>query len=425
MIYPGPLNREQRLRTQKNYNIFCLINGMAYMCLGETIIVLFSIKLDAPNGMVAALGAVLYFSYFMLPVGKMVAARVGAARSQSIFWTARNFVALIVAASAITAYCGFEKTALVQIFIGACLFYGMRAAGVVMAQPFIGDMATEEERPHLLGVSSALFYGGCMFSLMILWYILSISESVWTITAIISFGACLGVTSTRYIRRMDESPAMIRAARRKILPEIREIMGNYSIRKLILAMFVNTLAIILVGSVSILSVKRGYNVSDTAALYFSLIQFVSATGSSFLYSVLVRKLGMRYTLYWGYAMLLATAVLWLAAPGMLNYVFVTLIFIIIGAGQIFSANAMISYLLAVAPQRLWVTTSMVTSAVTSAGAGCCAMAFSSLLFKLIGKFSGDWEALSVFKVYFSLVLSVLLLFSVFIWQMGDVKGKKA
>ena len=169
MIYPGPLNREQRLRTQKNYNIFCLLNGMAYMCLGETIIVLFAIKLNAPNGMVAALGAVLYFSYFMLPAGKMVAARVGAARSQSIFWTARNFVALIVAASAITAYCGLVKTALVQIFIGACLFYGLRAAGVVMAQPFIGDMTTEEERPRLLGVSSALFYGGCMFSLMILW----------------------------------------------------------------------------------------------------------------------------------------------------------------------------------------------------------------------------------------------------------------
>ncbi|MBO5721998.1 MAG: hypothetical protein J6S19_02680, partial [Lentisphaeria bacterium] len=66
-----------------------------------------------------------------------------------------------------------------------------------------------------------------------------------------------------------------------------------------------------------------------------------------------------------------------------------------------------------------------TSAVTSAGAGCCAMAFSSLLFKVIGNFSGGWEALSVFKVYFAVVLSVLILLSVFIWQMGDVKGKTA
>ena len=182
MIYPGPLNREQRLKTQKNYCRFNLINGAAYMCLGETIIVLFAIKLNAPNGMVAALSACIYFAFFMLPVGKIVAGKVGAARSQAVFWTIRNFVAVGVAASSLTAYFGFQTLALVQIFIGACLFYGLRAAGVVMSQPFIGDMATEKERPQLVGTSNALFYGGCMFSLLIIWYVLSISESICTIT---------------------------------------------------------------------------------------------------------------------------------------------------------------------------------------------------------------------------------------------------
>ena len=104
MIYSGPLTAAQRRKTQKNYRIFCLFNGFSYMCLGETIVVLFAIKLNAPNGMVAALGAVIYFAFFMLPVGKFVAARVGAARSQAVFWTIRNFVAVGVAASAVTAY---------------------------------------------------------------------------------------------------------------------------------------------------------------------------------------------------------------------------------------------------------------------------------------------------------------------------------
>ena len=131
MIYPGPLTKQQRQKTQNNYCAFVFLNGVSYMCLGETIILLFAVKLNVPNYMGAALSAVIYFAYFMLPLGKFVAARVGAARSQAVFWTLRNITALGVAASAVTAYFGYPTLALIQIFIGACLFYGLRAAGTL------------------------------------------------------------------------------------------------------------------------------------------------------------------------------------------------------------------------------------------------------------------------------------------------------
>ena len=423
MIYQGPLKREQRLKTQKNYCRFNLVNGASYMCLGETIIVLFAIKLNAPNGMVAALSACIYFAFIMLPVGRYVAGKVGAARSQAVFWTIRNFVAVGVAASALTAYLGYPTLALVQIFVGACLFYGLRAAGVVMAQPFIGDMATEQERPQLLGNSTALFYVGSVFSLLMIWGILSWNESLPVITCIIIWGALLGWTSTYFIRQMDESPAMVKAARRPLMNEFKKVWQIREIRILLPAMFTVTLSLIMLGAVSMLCVKRGLGVSDRSALYFSLIQFLSCSGISFCSSKVLQKFGARNTLFLSFGTMLFVGVLWLVAPLEMNYFYVSVIFILAGGAHVTRINATTAYYLQITPEPLRVAASMLTSVVTSVLAGVAGMLLSSTAFKIIDSSLTDWVPMNRFKVYFAFALIMFLLLSVLVWRLPEKRQK--
>ena len=106
-----------------------------------------------------------------------------------------------------------------------------------MAQPFIGDMTTESERPQLLGNSTALFYIGSVCSLLLVWAVLSLNDSITAITGIIVWGATLGWTSTYFIRQMDESPAMIKAARRPLMNEFKKVWQIPEIKKLLPAMF--------------------------------------------------------------------------------------------------------------------------------------------------------------------------------------------
>ena len=419
MIYPGPLNREQRLKTQKNYCRFNLINGAAYMCLGETIIVLFAIKLNAPNGMVAALSACIYFAFFMLPVGKIVAGKVGAARSQAVFWTIRNFVAVGVAASSLTAYFGFQTLALVQIFIGACLFYGLRAAGVVMSQPFIGDMATPSERPQLLGNSTALFYVGSVCSLLMVWGVLSWSDSISAITGIIVWGAMLGLTSTYFIRQMDESPAMIKAARKPLMNEFKKVWQIPEIQKLLPSMFTVTLSMIMIGAVSMLCVKRGLGVSDRSALYFSLIQFLSCCGVSYLSGKVIRHFGPRKSIFMSFSVMLTVGVLWLLAPLKMNYIYVSMLFILIGGAHVTNANSVTAYYLQVTPEQFRVAASMLTAVVTSVLAGLAGMLLSSSAFKIIDSRLTDWEPMNRFKAYFAFTLCLLLLLSFLVWRLPE------
>ncbi len=417
MIYPGPLTKQQRQKTQNNYCTFVFLNGVSYMCLGETIILLFAVKLNAPNYMGAALSAVIYFAYFMLPLGKFVAARVGAARSQAVFWTLRNITALGVAASAVTAYCGYPTLALIQIFIGACLFYGLRAAGIVMSQPLLGNMAINDERPHLIARSNALFYCGCTGTLLILWNVLRINDSVWLITGIIAVGACVGVTSTRYIRRMDESQELIAAARRPLMPEVRQAWRLPIMRKLVLAMFVSTLAIIMIGSTSVLGVKRGCGISDTSALYFSLIQFIASTGVSFFSGRIIRRFGSRSSLWCGLVMMFMTATLWLLAPTEVNYPYLTILFVLIGGANVLCSNGLQNYFLRVTPLPLHVAASMMTQVATSVGAGLSGMLISGSIFKLLSVYCAGLEPLSSFKIYFCSAFLLIALLSVFIWKL--------
>lgn len=109
MIIDGPLSVERQHRSQKYYHLFSFLNGFSYMCLGDTVIILLALNLGCADHVVSTLGAMLFSSYLVLPFGKVVAARVGAVRCQSIFWILRNCAALIVAASVPVTYLGIPK----------------------------------------------------------------------------------------------------------------------------------------------------------------------------------------------------------------------------------------------------------------------------------------------------------------------------
>ena len=99
MILHRPLTAEEQHRSQRNYIIYNAINGFSYACLGDAILILFAVNLKCPDAIIATLGCMVYFGYTLLPLGKLMTARVGASGSQANFWICRNMAALLVASS--------------------------------------------------------------------------------------------------------------------------------------------------------------------------------------------------------------------------------------------------------------------------------------------------------------------------------------
>ena len=401
MIYDRPLTDEQRRVSQLNYNLFNIVNGASYMCLGETVIILFAVKLHAPNVIVAVIGSMLFLVFLLLPLGVVRTAQVGAARSQADFWVCRNVAALLVAVSALILPLS-QCLAWGLLLLGSFLFYGFRAAGVVMSQPLIGDITNNMDRARLIARSTGLFYVSGLVAMVTISLILGHYDSLWVLVGIIVAGACCGVTASTFVRKIDETSAIRRSAQAPLLPQLKTAFFDLTLRRQICAGFMVNLAIIMMAPIAILTMKRGYGVSDTQAILFSIVQFASSIAATQISGKITEKIGPRKVAIYSYMLIFPICLFWLFAPAAVSSVWMwglfALPFILIGAMMVSAQNAMVHYFLMAVPKERQVASSMFISVVTGAAAGVTGMFVAGGLLKLAERFLGS--GLPMFRAYF-------------------------
>ena len=401
MIYDRPLTDELRRVSQLNYNLFNIVNGASYMCLGETVIILFAVKLHAPNVIVAVIGSMLFLGFLLLPLGVVRTAQVGAARSQADFWVCRNVAALLVAVSALILPLS-QCLAWGLLLLGSFLFYGFRAAGVVMSQPLIGDITNNMDRARLIARSTGLFYVSGLVAMVTISLILGHYDSLWVLVGIIVAGACCGVTASTFVRKIDETSAIRRSAQAPLFPQLKTAFFDSTLRRQICAGFMVNLAIIMMAPIAILTMKRGYGVSDTQAILFSIVQFASSIAATQISGKITEKIGPRKVAIYSYMLIFPICLFWLFAPAAVPSVWMwglfALPFILIGAMMVSAQNAMVHYFLMAVPKERQVASSMFISVVTGAAAGVTGMFVAGGLLKLAERFLGS--GLPMYRAYF-------------------------
>jgi len=414
MILDQALTPEQRQRSQRNLNTFNAINGFAYMCAGETIMILLAVKLGFSDAVVAVLSGMIFFGFLLLPLGKIVSAHVGGARSQGIFWIARNIAALIIASATVWHWFGYMRLALACMIFGAFLFYGFRAAGVVMVQPLIGDIATDKERPRLIANNGALFYVANFISLIIISTILRFTESMFVIALIITAGAAFGFTSSTFLRRIDETRAILESAQRPVAREMIAAFRNRSLRRLLLGSFINNFSKVMLLPVTILLVKKGYGISDTGVLLFSLLQYAASAAMAVAIVRVVNRVGPRQTLIGAYIVMLITAVIWSVIPDTpaLALPCVSLLFIMGGSYRVTSENSITHYFLQTVASERWVPASMLLNMTTGVAAGITGMLISGWMLHHLNQgvtaSTTNLEMIHLYRRYFAIAFAILL-----------------
>ena len=345
MIVSGELTLEQRRRSQRAMLCFDCINGLSYMCLGETIIILLAVRLGCPDYVISTLGALIFLSYVLLPFGKTVAARVGAAWCQGVFWVARNIAALVVASSVLWSRYGHPGIATASLLSGALVFYGCRAAGIVMTQPLAGNVSVEEERPSFLANKSMLAYLGNLIALIGISVFLMHREGIWPLFWVIIAGITFGLTATTFLRRVVESESLRLAAAKPLWNGVVWTFHDTTARKQILSTLCwNTIHIMTV-PISMLVVKRGYGVSDLDALAYSVAQTLGSVLVPKLAVPLMRRYGPRKMLMCYYLIYLVLAGAWVFSPDTPHNLFLFPAFFLFGGIRANGENANTHYFL--------------------------------------------------------------------------------
>ena len=410
MIFDGPVPVENQKRSQRNYILFLVFNGFAYMCLGETVILLIAIKLGSPNAVVSALGAMVFFAFILLPLGKIVSSKVGAARSQSFFWIARNCAGFLVA-MAVPASLYINRTlAEIMLLVGGFFFYGFRAAGVVLAQPLLGGITAPAERASFLSKSNSISSATSCIALVAVAVTCQLTDSIWALMTIAICGSCLGATSSRFILGIDESSVLRESAKKPLFAELRTFLKEDVVRKQVYGVFCSNLAIILLTPTSLITVKRGFGVSDGNAVVFSVVQWLSAIGGSFAASKLARKLGPRRVAILSYLLILTVVPIWCILTAFyenISRIFLFFPFMIAGFCFFALHNSLTHYFLQTVQESKRVAVSLLIYTASGMGSGLFALCITSSIFSILEKFFGQ-SSVETYRIYFILAGIILL-----------------
>jgi len=404
MLCREPLTQAQMRRSQKNYILYSAVNGVSYMCLGETVIVLLAVRMNMPDWCVSIIGSLLFFGYLMMPLGKWMTSRVGAAKTQANCWVCRNFAALVVASGVVFHHFAMDRVAMACLLAGAFFFYAFRAAGVVMSVPLVGDISDDATRGRLFAVSNSCFFVANAVTIVVLTGIMNLTDSVWMLFAIVVFGAVCGITASGFLRRIDETDALMKHAAKPLWGDIRQIMRDRTILRMIAARFTLNLLSMMVGGISMLTVKRGYGISDGQALIFVLSQYAASSLMSPVFSRLAAKIGPRRTVLVAFMHSGVIITLWSLAPKVYHPVWPLVIFFVFGSTTIAAWNSVGPYFLLAVPEEKRTSTSVCASFFDGALAGLCAMCIAPLLLRLGTHLAAGEPGILRYRIYYMLTI---------------------
>lgn len=411
MICNRPLNEQEMHSSQRNYLLYNGVNGASYMCLGETVLILFAVKLHSPDTVIAILGGMIFFGFLLLPLGKIMTARTGAARTQADCWVYRNIAALLVAAAAPAALFVNQSVATIMLVTGAFLFYGFRAAGVVLSQPLVGEIC---EKKHLGGFISKAwvwFYSSGVLALLAITVCMGFSDSVWMLFGIIIAGTLLGVTSSTFMRKVHETGEIPKNAQRPLLKELPGIIRNKVIMRQLIAGMISNMSIVFLVPISMLTLKRGYGVADDTALLYSLVQFGASIGVSLILTRLADRFGGRKMVIAGFYGNYIIALLWLVLPVKFNPLLAIIPFLFTPCCAVISSTCLSQYFIHTVRPRDQVVASMLIAVGTGVFAGLPGMILSSLFLKAAAYLNTTGPAMVTYKYYFLFILCLLPLMS--------------
>jgi MFS family permease len=291
-----------------------------------------------------------------------------------------------------------------------------------MSQPLVGEICETHDRGRFIAISGALFYLTGFTALGVITLLLKWSSNIWTLFWIIVSGASLGIISSRFLLNIHETNRIQLSAREPLRGKIAPVLRLRVIRRQIVAGMICYLAYILVVPISMLTLKRGYEISDTLALIFALFQFAGMTAAGYVQSRIADKLGSRNMVLIAYACFGLTAVLWIISPSELNFLFTLPAFLTGAYGGIGTTNALPQYYLDTVPPKMQIVSSIIISLSTGVIAGLLGMVISSGLLKLSASWNHSDSPFLTYRIYFILVAILILLMGIFVRRLENCRA---
>jgi len=429
LIIDKKITLKDQKQGQNFYMIFSIFNALSFICLADSLLILFALKMGCPDYFVAILASFMYLGNASMFVGKYMMGKMGATKTIALFWILRNAAGLVAASAPFFSDQISPLVGMGVLTISSLCFYLFRSAGVMALTPLLGEITFPGKSGKYISDIFIIFNIMALIALGVLVFLFKEGHSVVLFQKIIIAGTCFGITSIFFILPIKESTTPMLSAKKPIKSEIAKILQNPSYSKLLLANVMAFSGIVLVVPVSMLALKEGYLIPTYKAMFFSLIQFSGSIVIAFITRLLTDETGPRPLAILYFCLLCVISIFWITAPADFYWFYPFIIFMICGCSVMGIPLVLTNYFLATVHEADRVGVSLFIAVSSGICAGLTGILIGSTTLRILNNFNFD-SPLNLYKSYFAIVLVLLLPGIYFIsklekqhdWAVKDVLG---
>lgn len=429
MIYPS-LTDAQMKKSQKFYIGFNLLNGIGYLCVGEMIGLIIA-TLGFPDVIYTINGALFNIGCIWLPLGKIATSKWGAAKTQSNFWILRNLSALIMVSCVIWVSLGYIYIGGAFLLFGAFIFYGCRSAGGVMSTALVGNITDADGRGKLLAfasmahniVSAVIHIGlGCL---------MLYNPSIWILFGVVIFGAVCGILSAVCLRCIDESDAIMKAAKTPLIADAWSCLKDSGFRRMVIAQVCFSLSTALTFALNVLILKRGFNLPNGWIMLINFFGGLLYAAAARPASILGDKIGPRKAMIIGHSVMFFIIFFWQVVPAEFHWWSIALLLLMTSISSMCFGICSGMYFLRCIPVKHQPSAATLQQLINGVLTGFIAMGLTTLLWSLCDRYCADYirivetygigvAGMERYRFFFLLALPFVALGWIGIWSQKEV-----
>lgn len=415
----GQLSLSLQKIGRKRYVWFTRFNTVSFASLGESILILYAIKNGADDFLIGLISSLIFLTLPLMPFGKNLIGKIGAARAYGLSWLLRNISAAILIFVPFVAAKFSHEAGLTLLTIASFGFFAFRSIGFTANTPLIGEITDSRNRGAFISQVWLNFTGFYVLSLIALTAVLHRWESLATFQWIILFGVLAGILASLILMNIPESTQPSRSGRQPMLNSLKLLWRESKTQKLLFAWTAAQISLVLMIPFSLVALKNGYGVSDHKALVFIVVQLSGGILVSLINGLILDRVGPRPMIIIYSFSLITNSLLWVFAPATYLPGYLGLIFLLNGLCSAGINSALSHYFLTVVSEKERVNANMVYSMASGLFAGLAGTFLGGGILKLIRNFG-----LEKMAVYHRFYLMVLVLNILLFWPIRRVERVK-
>jgi len=323
---------------RRTFNIFNLFNSFSFVFVSGSIITLFALRLGASTSIIGLLNALVYITFFMLPLGKRMVRHASIIKIFGWGWVIRYIALLPILFAPLFASRGQTGLAILVLILGTAGFHISRGVAMIGNNPVLGllssgggDKPRSDQGRYLVNVSVVNSVAAILANI-VLAFLLGEQASLWTYTIAIGIGIISGLIGCVFLFKMPEpdafssndSPSLWDVTRQALLkPDFRAFIFTFMLLSFLSGMGRSFLPVY---------AKKVFTQGDDAIMAYSIVAALGSIAMGLITRLVVDRLGSKplFIIY--------------SAIGLISFLPIA---IIPNSGAMMAAPAMIGFFLSV------------------------------------------------------------------------------